>query len=111
MVLLTTDDFIPEAPYPADGNAPERVANVKTFVDGNQVKLSWEPSGAPDLHHYSVYCGNTTDFKCTNETIIRSVWKASVTDALPEKPIGMYYKVIAVDNRWNESAPATVRVD
>ena len=86
-------------------------------VSENQVKLSWSGvSGtkALDLHHYSIYCGASEDFICNNETLIRSVLKTSVTDALPPEysgPKGLFYKVIAVDNRWNESSPATVQVD
>ncbi len=111
MVLLTKEDFIPEAPYPADGNAPEKVSDVKAVVEGNQVHLSWNPSNATDLHHYSVYCGDTSDFECNNETVIRSVLKPSVTDVLPGNPKNLYYKIIAVDNRWNESSPETVHVN
>lgn len=110
MVLITTDDFIPQAPYPADGNPPEQVKNLKATVNGDQVKLSWNPSDAPDSHHYSVYCGSTIDFKCTNETVIRSVFKTSITDVLPKKNEGLFYKVVAVDSRWNESKPVTVHI-
>ncbi len=111
IVLLTADNFVPEALYPADGIAPEKVQNVKTTVKGNQVQLSWDDSTAADLHHYSVYCGKSADFTCNNETVIRSVIKNSVTDILPEKPKGLFYKVVAVDNRWNESEPAEVRIN
>lgn len=111
MVLLTTENFVPDALYPADSLAPAKVQNVKALVKGNQVQLSWEHSGDADLHHYSVYCGESDDFVCNNETVIRSVLKNSVTDVLPGKPNGLYYKIVAVDNRWNESEPATIRVN
>lgn len=111
IALLTADNFVPKALYPADGIAPEIVQNVNAIAKGNHVLLSWDYSEAADLHHYSVYCGKSADFICDNETVIRSVMKNSVTDVLPEKPNGLYYKIIAVDNRWNESEPATVRVN
>jgi hypothetical protein len=111
IVLLTTDYFVPEAVYPADGKAPGKVQNGKAVANGNQVHLSWEHSDATDLHHYSVYCGKSADFPCNNETVIRSVLKNSITDVLPEKPKGLFYKVIAVDNRWNESEAATILVN
>lgn len=111
IVLFTSDDFVPEAPYPGDGNPPEMAKNLKAEVSENQVNFSWEPSKDLDFHHYSVYCGASEDFKCNNETLIRSVLKASVTDALPDRPKGLFYKIITVDNRWNESSPATVLVD
>ena len=66
--------------------------------------------GSLVIHNYSVYCGNSEDFKCNNETVVRSVLKTSITDVVPENPNGMYHKVIAVDNRWNESEPATIRI-
>jgi len=111
MVLLTSEIFVPEALYPADGNPPFKVKNVKAVTSGRQVKLTWTASQALDIHHYSVYCGKTADFKCDNETVIRSVLKTSVTDVLPEIPKGLFYKIVAVDNRWNESEPATIQVN
>ena len=52
--------------------------------------------------------GNAEDFECNNHTIIRSVLKTSVRDEIPENSSGLYYKVVAVDNRWNESEQATI---
>jgi len=110
IILLTIDEFIPEAPSPFDGVAPGQVENLSARSKGNQVHIAWAPVKDLDLHHYSVYCGNSEVFECNNETVIRSVLKTSVTDLLPGDPGGFYYKVVAVDNRWNESEPATVRV-
>ncbi len=110
MILFTTGDFIPGAPDPRDGKPPEQLSGLTAKVSGNQVKISWSASKAADLHHYSVYCGDSEDFVCDNATIIRSVFKNSIMDALPGSPAGLYYKVVAVDNRWNESEPVTVMV-
>ena len=110
MILLTTGDFFPGAPDPRDGKPPEQLSGLTAKARGNQVKISWSPSKAANLHHYSVYCGNSENFVCDNATIIRSVFKNSITDKLPESPEGLYYKVIAIDNRWNKSEPVTVRV-
>lgn len=110
LVLLTGDDFIPKAPYPMDNVPPKRVEGLIVRSKDKQIQLSWDPVNAPDLHHYSVYCGNKKDFRCDNETIIRSVFKTSVTDALPEKSGDLFYKVIAFDNRWNRSEPAMVGI-
>ena len=110
IILLTIDEFIPEAPSPFDGVAPGQVEDLSARSKGNYVHISWVPVNDPDLHHYSVYCGKSEDFECNNETVVRSVLKTSVTDVLPGDPGGLYYKVVAVDNRWNESEPATVRV-
>jgi hypothetical protein len=110
LILVTAEDFVPKAPYPNDGIAPGQVQGLSAVAKGKQVTLSWVAPADRDIHHYSVYCGKTTDFKCDNVTIIRSVLKTSVTDAVPFSPEGLYYKVIAVDNRWNESVPAVVVV-
>ena len=109
MILLTTGDFFPGAPDPRDGKPPDQLSGLIAKVSGNQVEILWSPLKAADLHHYSVYCGDSEDFVCDNATIIRSVFKNSITDALSGSPVGLYYKVIAVDSRWNKSEPVTVR--
>jgi hypothetical protein len=111
LILVTAEDFVPKAPYPNDGNAPAMVQGLTAVAKGNQVLLSWITSPERDFHHYSVYCGTTPDFTCDNETLIRSVLKTSVTDAVPFSPKGLYYKVVAVDNRWNQSEAAVVQVN
>ncbi len=111
LVLLTADDFTPVAAYPCDALAPGAVDGFSATANGKQVHLSWNASNAPDLHHYSVYCGNSPDFDCDNTSLIRSVLKTNITDILPGKPRGMFYKVVAVDSRWNTSEPATVKVN
>lgn len=110
MLMLTMEDFIPEAPSPADGVAPGQVMDLSVKSDANKVHISWAPVEDLDLHHYSVYCGKNEDFECNNETLVRSVLKTSVTDIVPDNSIGLYYKVVAVDNRWNESVPASVQI-
>ncbi|NOY37284.1 MAG: hypothetical protein GXO83_06880 [Chlorobi bacterium] len=110
MILLTATDLHPKAPDPRDGIPPKKLQGLTVTAYGKQVKISWLPSKEGDLHHYSVYCGNTEDFICDNATVIRSVFKNSITDLLPEKPVHLFYKVIAIDNRWNKSRPATIKV-
>ncbi len=110
MLLFTTDEFTPEAPYPGDGIAPGEVKGLHATVNGDRITLSWTPSPAPDLHHYSIYCGKTANDECGNETLIRSVMKTSVNDVPPERQSDLFYKVVAVDNRWNESVPAVIHV-
>jgi hypothetical protein len=110
LILLTAEDFIPVAPYPCDGTAPDQIQDLTALAKGKQVAVSWSASPAADIHHYSVFCGTSPGFICSNETLIRSVLKTSVTDAVPNVPKGLFYKVIAVDSRWNESEPAVVEV-
>ena len=92
-------------------------SNSDGWVEVSPEKVTIPPTlkmelkeGSLDIHHYSVYCGNSEDFKCNNETVVRSVLKTSITDVVPENPHGLYYKVIAVDTRWNESEPATIHI-
>jgi hypothetical protein len=110
MILLTATDLQPEAQDPRDGVPPDKVQGLSVKTSGNQVLISWLPSKEKDLHHYSVYCGSTEKFICDNSTIIRSVFKDSITDLLPEKPAHLFYKVIAIDNRWNKSRAATIEI-
>jgi hypothetical protein len=109
MILLTVEKFVPTSPCPVDCIAPSKVGGLSLIKTGRLIHLTWLPAKDKDLHHYSVYCGRTTDFECNNETIVRSVLKTSVTDIVPGKAGDLYYKVIAVDNRWNESEPALVK--
>ncbi len=111
LILLTRENFSPEATCPADPIAPAKVNGLKAYPTGKQVKLTWEPAEDADLHHYSVYCGDSPGFTCDNTTIIRSVLKTDITDVLPAVPHNKYYKVVAVDNRWNAGTPATVKVN
>ena len=111
MVLLTTESFIPKAPYPMDQIPPKSPMNVMGTMKGNHVNLIWTPTDTKDVHHYSVYAGDSRDFICSNETIIRSVLKNTVTDATPKMTGKLFYKIIAVDNRWNQSEPAIIQVN
>ena len=100
---------MPKGADPRDTTAPAGVTGLRAEIAGSQVKLTWDPVKARDVHHYSVYCGKTRDFACDNRTLIRSVFKTSVTDAPPQAPTGLHYKVLAVDSRWNRGAPAIAR--
>jgi hypothetical protein len=110
-VMLTTEDFTPASADPRDATPPAAVTGLKAELDKatRQVKLSWSASGEADLHHYSVYCGSDEGFPCDNSSIVRSVYKTSITDA-GMAPGTVYYKVVARDGRWNASAPVTVKV-
>lgn len=112
-VMITTEDFVPSGSDPRDTTAPPAVTGLATTVDHERghVKLAWNANGAPDLHHYSVYCGNNEDFDCDNASLIRSVYKTSVTDAGMTTDGLVHYKVIAYDSRANASPPSTVAVD
>ncbi|MFB3891483.1 MAG: hypothetical protein ACE15C_05605 [Phycisphaerae bacterium] len=111
-VLATTEDFKPAGADPRDATPPAAVKNLKAeLVPGKgEVKLTWDNCADADFHHYSIYCGAGKDFKCDNSTLIRSVFKNSITDA-GMAPGKVTYKVVAYDSRWNASAPAVVEVD
>lgn len=111
-VLMTTEDFVPAGSDPRDTTGPAAVTGLAANVDlaNRYVTLQWDAVDAGDLHHYSVYCGSDANFPCDNSSLIRSVYKTSITDAgMADGPI--YYKVVAYDNRWNASPPATIQVD
>ena len=111
-VFATTEDFKPKGADPRDSTPPPAVKALNAAVDGEKgtVAISWDKSDAPDLHHYSVFAGETSDFKCDNSTVIRSVFKTSITDvSLPARK--MFYKVVAFDGRFNASEPSVVEAD
>lgn len=109
-VMITTEDFVPASADPRDSTGPAAVTGLAATADGatKGVTLTWDQSKTPDLHHYSVYYGQDEDFACDNATVIRSVYKNSITDAgMAEGPA--YYKVVAYDSRQNASQPATIK--
>lgn len=113
-IMVTSDeDFEPKVNDPRDGAPPAAVAGLKASFDAEkkQVKLSWQASDAKDLHHYDVFVGTTSDFACDNSSLIRSVLRPELTDEGMAAGQKLYYKVVAVDGRFNASAPAVVEVD
>jgi hypothetical protein len=111
-VMITTEGFVPVAADPRDSTPPKPVENLKAQVksDAGGVLLTWDECKDVDFHHYSVYCGSDRDFVCDNATVIRSVYKNSITDAGMPSGKGLYYKVVAYDGRWNASEPAVVEI-
>jgi len=111
-VMLTTEGFIPRAADPRDSTPPQAVKELQARLDRQTgyVTLSWAACGDRDVHHYSVYCGPDEGFQCSNASVIRSVFKNSITDAGMDIARPVYYKVVAYDGRWNASKPATAFV-
>ena len=112
-VMITTEDFIPGSPDPRDSTPPAPVKTIVAKPDKakGEVILAWTPVSDPDFHHYSVYCGTDRNFKCGNATLVRSVRKASITDAGMERGVPLFYKIVAYDSRMNASAPAVIEVE
>jgi len=110
-VMITTEQFVPVSPDPRDTTPPEPVTGLTASVDSENkhVRLTWNPSKAADFHHYSIYCGAGEDFICDNSSVIRSVYKNSITDAGMAIDGPAYYKVVAYDARGNASDPALIR--
>jgi hypothetical protein len=109
-ILITTGDFKPHLKDPCDEKAPGTIGALRATNNGDIVKISWSPVSDRDLHHYSVYCGYDSSFVCDNKSIIRSVNKNTVSDLPPAGNRTLYYKIIAVDSRWNKSVPAIISV-
>ena len=112
-VILTTEDFVPTGPDPRDAAPPSAVTGLAASVDREKkyVTLTWDRNADGDLHHYSVYCGVDESFACGNATLIRSVYKTSITDAGMATGGPVYYKVVAYDSRENASKPTAVKVE
>jgi len=74
----------------------------------NEIALAWDAHPALDLSHYSVYVGNTEDFKIGNETALSSTRKTAAVDWGIKPNTVYYYKVVAVDRRGQTSKPALI---
>ncbi|OGF50031.1 MAG: hypothetical protein A2231_07355 [Candidatus Firestonebacteria bacterium RIFOXYA2_FULL_40_8] len=109
-IMLTSGSDIPTGKDPRDSTAPEAVKGFKAVPARSAVALSWEANKEPDLNHYSIYCSTKEDFECDNSTLIRSVYKTSITDESLDPGTMYHYKIIAKDSRWNAGKPAGISV-
>jgi Beta-propeller repeat len=85
--------------YSVDNLAPGIPTNL-TFTSGH---LTWDPSSAPDLDHYSIYGSGTNNF--ASATYITDTAQTNWPVALP---LYSYYFVTATDHSCNEGSAASV---
>ena len=107
-LYLTTDaTFTPVGKNSMDAIAPSQITGVAASASGSfAANVSWDASGDADLHHYNLYIGATSNFKCDSETLIASPVSNSYLDWQLGVGTTYYYKVTAVDRQGNESIPS-----
>lgn len=88
--------------------APRPPANLTAIYDSGFVKLMWKKNTEADFKHYRVYRDTTADFMYDTTKIVGVTADSFYYDDLPEKYIAKnyYYKITALDNTGNQSAPS-----
>ncbi len=83
-------------------DAPEGLEGVVS--DSGVVTLTWAESNAPDIYGYQVYYGGSKNSNFTQITT-GPISEASFRDTLPVRTLTdhVYYKVVAIDLRYNYS--------
>lgn len=87
-----------------DNLAPGAPLNA-TVMQGGVNTLRWEAPYAPDLSFYRVYRGLTPDFPIDAASFVAAVTELEWVDV--EGGAQYVYKITAVDDAWNESAPTS----
>jgi hypothetical protein len=90
---------------PVDSIPPAQPLNLKGVIDSlGIVKLTWDPNKEKDLLGYRIYRGNHANEEFTQLTVSPSV-PNSYQDTVVVKSLNskVYYKISAVDNRFNIS--------
>jgi hypothetical protein len=78
---------------------------VVAYNSPGGTKLSWEPSSAPDISHYTVYRSEEPDFEPIGDNVVDFTVDTTWTDTI--SPAWMYfYKIRAFDINLNGSVPA-----
>ncbi|MEL1255891.1 hypothetical protein AAEO57_19005 [Flavobacterium sp. DGU38] len=97
---------------PVDSIPPDRPVGLKGVIDSlGVVKLTWTPNKEKDLFGYRIYKGNTAQEEFSQLTVSPHE-SNSYTDKVIIKNLNskVYYKIIAVDNRYNMSAFSEVLI-
>lgn len=97
---------------PVDSIPPDRPVGLTGVIDSlGVVKLTWTPNKEKDLFGYRIYKGNTAQEEFSQITV--SPHESNFyTDKVIIKNLNskVFYKIIAVDNRYNMSAFSEVLI-
>ena len=78
-------------------------------IKGTYVKLTWNPSTAPQgVRYYNIYRNNTENFSPAPATLIGSTIEPIFIDTKIKNSMEYYYKIVAVDNWDNSSEASTI---
>jgi hypothetical protein len=102
----------PQLVQPIDSTPPAIPTGLEGFVnDSGVVQLTWVPNKETDIYGYHIYKGNiaTEEFALITRNPIQT---AAFTDSVDLKMLNSktYYKIAALDRRFNQSAPSKVLI-
>jgi hypothetical protein len=90
--------------YSSDNLPPAIPQNLTIGSDSGRNALSWDPCPDEDFVYFHIYRGPVADFAIGAGTLAGITGENSWTD--PGDHTSVYYKVTAVDDAGNESAPS-----
>ncbi|HUV38908.1 MAG TPA: fibronectin type III domain-containing protein [Planctomycetota bacterium] len=117
-IVLTTDPNYEPRSIDDRVPAPQPVTGLQvTKTDANSVELKWDASPAKNIAFYSVYVSDKSpqnragqaDFRASNETLLCSTHDPVALDWGTRPGTTYTYRVVAVDQRWQESPPVDVK--
>ncbi len=85
---------------------PRAPVNLSASVDTDYILIRWNKNTEADINHYNLYRDTTENFTVDSASFIASV---EDTFYLHIRPVGisnLYFKLTAVDNQGNTSAPS-----
>ncbi|MCK4236430.1 MAG: T9SS type A sorting domain-containing protein, partial [Candidatus Krumholzibacteria bacterium] len=97
----------PDSGYSVDNLIPPVPTGlVVAYNTGSGNLLTWDRSGEPDVDSFRVYRGESDGFVPATDNLVKAVIDTFWLDTVPEG-WRYCYKVTAVDDAGNESAPAS----
>jgi hypothetical protein len=115
-VMVTTEaGFTPAGMGGSDERAPGAPPGLQAKAEGRYaMRLTWQPVGEADVHHYNIYCGSDVvlsaakDLTPVQERLIASPQRSEWTDWGLKAGTRYRYCVTAVDRAGNEGAPSLI---
>jgi cytochrome c peroxidase len=95
-----------ETNHPLDEIAPGVPSGFTASIAQGSAHLVWDPAAESDLEYFRVYRSDDPDFVPGPETLVHETESSSWQDSQRD-PGSVYYKLTAVDDAGNESAPAS----
>lgn len=106
----TEKPSFPALVQPVDSIPPVPPIGLTGTIDTTGVvRMNWEANKEPDLSGYRIYSGNNPEEEFSQITK-RPQRSNSFTDTIPVRNLNknIYYRIIAVDQRYNESTPSEI---
>jgi hypothetical protein len=105
--LAADPAFMPAGKNAENTVPPPKVESLTAKPEGPfAVRLAWTPSPRSDLSHYNLYCSAEPDAPASRATLIASPEGNEYLDWKVPPNAKLFYRISAVDSRWNESVPS-----